>query len=237
MAVVVVPWRHSPQRERVWRWVKARYAEKHPDWPVHVSGTSEGPWVKADAVMPKIEQAGDDVVVVADADCWCAGLESAVLAVTCGVAEWAVPHKTVYRLTEDATERLIGGEVPLPLETERRPYHGVWGGGILVAHRDTFLRVPLDPRFQGPGQEDEAWGVALWTLAGQGWRGTADLLHLWHDPLPRLSHRRGSLKSWKLYQRYARAREHPEQMEALLKEIDVTRNPDGPAVHHRSAAA
>jgi hypothetical protein len=231
MATVIVPWRHSPERERAWTWVKARYRDKHPDWPIHLSGTSEGPWVKAKAVMPAVERA-EDVVVVADADCWTEGLESAVRAVTVGAAEWAVPHRIVYRLTEQATDELIltndyGGEC------ERRPYEGVWGGGIVVAHKDTFLAVPMDPRFEGPGQEDEAWGVALQTLCGQGWRGKADLIHCWHPRLTRHSTRIGSLKSWALYKRYQDARAKPEQMRRLLEEFQrEPRIPDGPELHN-----
>jgi hypothetical protein len=212
-------------------WVKRQYRAKHPDWPIHLSGTSEGPWIKANAVAPAVERA-EDVVVVADADCWTDGLESAVRAVTAGVAEWAIPHTTVYRLTEQATDELIltndyGGEC------ERRPYEGVWGGGIVVAHKDTFLAVPMDPRFEGPGQEDEAWGVALQTLCGQGWRGKADLIHCWHPRLTRHSTRIGSLKSWALYKRYQDARAKPEQMRRLLEEFQrEPRIPDGPELHN-----
>jgi hypothetical protein len=232
-ATVIVPWRHSPERERAWRWVKARHREKHPDWPVWLCGTSEGPWVKAKAVMPAVERA-EDIVVVADADCWTDGLESAVRAVTVGAAEWAVPHRIVYRLTEQATDELIltndyGGEC------ERRPYEGVWGGGIVVAHRDTFLSVPFDPRFEGPGHEDEALGLALQTLCGQGWRGTADLIHLWHPRPTRHSTRIGSLKNWHFYKRYQDARAKPEQMKRLLEEFQrEPRIPDEPQRDHHS---
>jgi hypothetical protein len=212
---VVVPWRHSPERERAWTWVKARYREKHPDWPVWLCGTSEGPWVKAKAVMPAVERA-EGVVIIADADCWTEGLESAARAVTVGAAEWAIPHTMVYRLTEQATDELIetgdyGGE------TERRPYTGVHGGGIVVLHKDTYLSVPMDPRFENSGHEDEAWGVALQTLCGPCWRGEADLLHLFHPRPRRHSARVGSLKNWHYFSQYREAARSEQQMRVLIE--------------------
>jgi hypothetical protein len=222
MAVVVVPFRPDgcPHRVKAWEFLKARYEARFPRWEVICGEGNPGAWCKAEAVMPALRNAPSDVVVIADSDCWSDGLESAVRAVTVGAAEWAMPHKTVYRLTELATHQFIGGESGLGVEVERRPYEGVWGGGIVVAHRDTFLSVPLDPRFKGPGQEDESWGLALWTLAGPGWRGKEPLTHLWHPPLPRLSPRRGSVASWELYRRYALANRKPDEMRALLAEFD-----------------
>jgi hypothetical protein len=232
MPTIVVPFRGGcPHRERAWEFIRARYAERHPDWALRTGdgGGSPGgtdskaletlPWIKSECVMPEIEAADDGVVVMADSDLWTDGLESAVRAVTAGVAEWAVPHKMVYRLTEEATAAYLNGEdVRGPLE--RRVYEGVWGGGIVVAHQQTFLDVPLDPRFVGYGEEDAAHGLALTALKGQGWRGTADLIHLYHPPQPRLSDRRGSVEGWALYQRYANARWfRSPPMEELIEEV------------------
>lgn len=179
--------------------------------------------------MPEIEAAEPGIVVVADADVWSDGLTSAVRAVTVGAAEWSMPHGKVYRLNPESTLKLLAGEEPVlrpqrrrepawPLS--RRPYEGVLGGGIVIAHRDTFLEIPLDPRFKGPGQEDESWGYAIQTLAGSGWHGKAPLFHLYHEPLPRLSHRRGSKESWDLYRRYAEANMNKAAMRSLIEEFN-----------------
>lgn len=218
MASVLVPWRGGcPHREAAWRWVAARYAERHPGWRVIRCECPNGPWVKALAVMPVVAECPDGPVIVADADCWCAGLGEAVAAVEAG-APWAVPHRRVNRLSASSTAAVLDGADPhgLPLE---EAHVGVRGGGIVIARRDTLLDVPLDPRFEGWGGEDASWGIALTTLAGQPWRGSEGLIHLWHPPQERPSRLVGSQANHKLNMRYLRAAKSKTAMRALVAEI------------------
>lgn len=217
---IVVPFRGGcPHRERAWEWIRERYASAHPDWDLVEASAPDGPWCKGAAVAPVIEASDAEVVVVADADAWCEGLERAVYAVVCGLAAWGMPHRKVHRLDEDATAAVFAGE---PWEEQssftQRPYEGVWGGGIVVGRRDVFLDVPLDPRYVLWGQEDTSWAVALQCLHGPGWRGDAPLLHLFHPPQDRETRQRGSKESWALFQRYRKARRDPQAMRELLEE-------------------
>lgn len=218
MVTVIVPWRPGcPHRERAWEWVRAQYARWHPGWHVvEAPAPAAGVWCKATAAHPAIRSAPSGVVVVADADVWCDRIDAAVLAVTAGAAAWAIPHRLVHRLTQAATDALIAGAAAE--ETCQRPYTGLEGGGIVVAHRDTLIDVPLDPRFTGWGQEDLSWAMALHTLHGPAWRGTADLIHLWHPPQDRLSRKIGSIAGQQLHRRYVKARRDPALMRALLEE-------------------
>jgi hypothetical protein len=219
-ASIVIPWREgAPGRREALDWIASQHSQNGYKVVIAEPEVVE-PWCKADAVMPAVE-ASDGCVIVADADVWVmpAALASAVRAVTVGAASWAVPHKMVYRLNKWGTERWYKGLMPAKRKMyDRKPYVGVLGGGIVVAHRDTLLDVPLDRRFKGPGHEDEAWGIALRTLLGEPWRGTAPLYHLWHEPMPRLSHRRGSIENWKMYVQYAEARGHADTIRMLLKD-------------------
>lgn len=228
---VLIPWRGGDaDRERALEWVLNRHQG------ADVAVFNGHPWCKARAVMPALRRMPDDIVVVADADVWCEGIESAIRAVTCGVANWAIPHKTVHRLSREGTDALLAG-AEWSGKLDRRPYKGIFGGGIVVAHRDTFLEVPLDARFTGWGQEDESWGIALSTLAGLPWRGEADLIHLWHPPMPRMGGRRGNPEGWELYKRYATARGKPDEMRDLIFEggADVAVDPDVAALHDHPA--
>jgi hypothetical protein len=190
-------------------WVTAKHV-----WPVTVAFGGV-PWVKAEAIGPAIEQSSADIIVLADADCWTDGLPEAVRAVELG-APWAKPHKLVHRLTKASTEAFMAGESWT--ELDQKPYHGVAGGGFVVARRETFLEVPMDKRFVGWGQEDVAFALALHTLAGPAWLGDADLIHLWHPPQARLTRRKGSVESWALFRRYQSAKRDPLKMRELLKE-------------------
>ncbi len=218
---VLVPWRPGcSHRQRAYEIVSSRYRAEHRDWELVEARGPEGPWVKANAVMPAARELDDrvDVVVVADADVWCDGLQLAVDEVLAGAA-WAIPHLLVHRLAADG----VGIDQP--------PYPGMPGGGLLALPRQVLLDIPLDPRFQGWGQEDECWAFALETLLGPCWRGTADLTHLWHPPQERLSRTRGSQDSWRLRKRYARARQDPRAMRALISEAHSALRPSHPHRH------
>lgn len=215
---VVVPFRGGcPSRERAWRWVRDRYADRHPDWEVVEAGAPGGPWCKAAAVNHAVDEVDAEIVIQADADCWTDGLPEAVAAVESG-APWAIPHTMVYRLTEDATGRVLAGADWRDQPLAQRPYRGIAGGGFVVASRDALRAVPLDARFIGWGQDDEAHSIALNALLGPPWRGTAPLIHLWHPPQERMTRRRGSQESWNLRRRYARAKDDPAAMSALIEE-------------------
>lgn len=225
-----------PHRERAWEWVQARYVEQHPDWQI-VEAHGPEPWCKGAAVNPAVEATDAEIVVVADADVWCDGLERAVYAIACGEANWGMPHRQVHRLDETGTAAVLAGESWKRQPLDQRPYQGVWGGGIVVGRREVLLEAPLDCRFQSWGQEDQSWAVALHCLAGRGWRGAADLVHLFHPPQQRLTRARGSTQSWQLYRRYCKTRNDPAAMKALIEEgRHVDSEADQPSLHDHQAA-
>ena len=212
---IVVPWLGGCRaREDAWRFLSARHR-----YPIRMApGTA--PWVKALAVRPAIEASDADVIVVADADCWTDGLDLAVEAVECGVP-WAIPHRSVYRLNEQASARYMAGDIGFTHDDlTQEPYPGYPGGGFVVARRETLLDVPLDPLFIGWGQEDECWAAALTTIAGTPWRGIAHLIHLWHPPQPRENRVIGNPEGWRRRRRYLKARSNPAAMRDLVREGD-----------------
>jgi hypothetical protein len=220
---LIVPFRGGCEhRERAWRWLRDRYEAE--GWDVIEAPAPDGPWCKGAAVTPAVEASKAPVIVVADADCWTGGLNEVVAAVRHG-ARWGMPHGKVYRLTEAATNSFLAGEVDdlyALLEDRRslarRAYPGVWGGGVVVVRRDVYLEAPIDPRFLNWGNEDTAWARALKCLAGDGWQGSAPLVHLWHPPEPRIADDRGSKDGWNHFLRYHRAAADPDAMRALIKE-------------------
>ncbi len=200
--------------------MQARYGAEHPGWElVEATGNSAGEWCKGAVVNPAVAAIDAEIVVLADADVWPEGLVEAVDAVR-GGAPWAMPHALVNRLSEDGTAAVLAGASwrGQPLDDDEDPYTGVMGGGALVARRETLQEVPIDERFVGWGQEDECHAIALHALAGEGWRGEADLIHLWHPSQERWTRRRGSKASWRLRCRYAEVRDDPGAMRALLEE-------------------
>lgn len=214
-----MPWRGGCEyRERALGWVLEQYAEHHPGWNLVLSKAPPGPWAKAKATMPAVEASSADVVVVTDADVWCEGISQAVGSLSTA-RRWAVPHRRVMRLSERATAALLAGG-PVAEDLAQPYYEGKVGGGIVVAHRQTLLNVPLDSRFRGWGQEDTSWGLALKRLAGPGWRGEERLVHLWHPPQERMTRAYGSEAGRALWRRYAIADREGDlrQLRKLIEE-------------------
>ena len=223
---VLVPWRlDGAHRDAAWAWVSARWVRHHPDWPIVEGRCPDGPWSKGAAVADALSRTTAQILVVADADVWCGEVAAAVDKVATGQARWAIPHRTVHRLTEHATADLIAGTLPYgrisrsPLE--QAPYRGYAGGGITVIARDLLVRAPVDPRFVGWGQEDQAASLAWTALGGRPWRGLADLWHLWHPPQPRRSRSVGSAESAALFARYQAAASDPSLMRRLLADLNT----------------
>lgn len=235
LTTVVVPWRGGCEhRARALEWVQARYRAHHPGWRVVVAPVPRGPWVKAAAVWAATPRSG--VVIVADGDVWCDALAVAVEAVR-GGAPWALPHRTVRRLAPEPTRRVLAGAPPSRrMECTQLPYRGTRGGGLVVLRAEVLRAVPPDPRFEGWGGEDAAWGHALTALAGRPASGHAELWHLWHPPQARLSRRIGSHANQALLERYRAARSDRAAMLALIAEAHdrlhgqegALRRPPGP---------
>ena len=220
---ILVPWRDvgCPHRRAALDWVVSRLLAAGWQTSVVADG-SHGPWVKANVVMPAIERSTADVVIVHDADVWVSdGLQGAVKALRAGFA-WSVPHRAVNRLTAASTAAVLAGAEPDDGDLEEVPYLGVAAGGVVAVRRDVALDTPMDPRFEGWGGEDHAWGFALHGLHGVPWRGDAPLWHLWHPPQPRVDRKVGSHRSEQLRRRYLMAALEPE-MRAIVEEAKAWR--------------
>lgn len=218
MTRVLIPWHggEHPERYAALGWVQFAWRTHFPDWPVTIGALSaDSDWCKADAVEVALRSArphDDDIIVVADADVWVdpGDIQVAVDAVESGSAAWAMPHRLVRRLSESATNAVLSDELSFDRAAavhglDREPYVGTVGGGMTILSVENYRDCPIDPRFVGWGQEDESWGDALRTLLGHRWRGAADLWHLWHPPLPRLSNGIGNthgLHVRSMYRRY-----------------------------------
>lgn len=217
---ILVPWRNGCEyRRRAWAWARGRWMNRYPNWQIVEGRDPDGPWSKGVALLDALSRADGDICVVADADVWTDGVDLAVQAIADGVALWAVPHRMVYRFGEEATGLILGGQEPSAAMggLAQRAYEGLVGGGMTVMSTALLREVPIDPRFAGWGSEDEAWGLALHTMAPRSWRGDAPLWHLWHPPQQRLNRHVGNRANHALHMRYRLAR-NPQVMRSLIDE-------------------
>lgn len=229
---VIIPWRGGcPYREAALNRVVSWWESNYPNWPVQVGEYSvdRGPWCKSKAILAAGDVGDTDIVIVSDADVVCEQVELAVDTLRPARQGprylWAMPHRSVYRLTEHAT-RMVVQETwwPSKMATTRelqpyvsRSYAGYPGGGLVVLLGRVFNEVPMDPRFLGWGQEDHSWSLALSMLAGAPLRGQGVLWHLWHPKAPRILPGIGSDRGLRLWHRY-RSASTPQMMRSLVGE-------------------
>lgn len=221
VSVIIPFWGDDLDRLAALQWVSLKLQSL--DFSVVVAQPSnEGPFSKGAVLWPAIRRSDADIFVLHDADVYCNGLSEAIDAVSSGQAVWARPHDRVWRLSEASSGLFRASDDQIPhlasLKILRSPYRGITGGGIVVLRREVALNIPIDPRFVGWGQEDMAFGEALWCLSAAPWIGLAPLIHFWHEPEARLNPKWGSLENRKLYERYHRAIADPSQMQALVAE-------------------
>ncbi len=221
---VVIPWRDGCSfRRKALAWVMAKYVDTlDAPFEIALGDSPAGPFNRAAAILNGAARTTADVIVVSDGDVYC-DPTAAVAAVASG-QPWAIPHELVHRLSADSTEKALAGAdwrgLPLSADNpqDRRPYRGNETGTLFVIRRDVLDDVPPDVRFVGWGHEDTAYAYALRILVGAPWRGSDDLVHLWHPPQERATRRLGNPASKQLEERYRAARRNPTLMRALVDE-------------------
>lgn len=238
---VIIPWQ-SPgddtadvdMRLTNLGWIGDRWHAAFPEFTQTLGALShDSDWCKADAVQVAIHARGvddDDILIIADADVWAEpdAITEAVDRVATGDVAWAMPHTNVLRLSLAATLAVVN-DPPVDDDPtvnltaaihrhglDRLAYVGTVGGGMTILTAANYHRCPLDPRFVGWGQEDEAWGDALRTVLGRRHRGNHDLWHLWHPPMPRMAPGIGSIQGRHLRDRYQRLTGDVDRMMQLV---------------------
>jgi len=218
-------------RGRLWDFVRARLEREFPEAEIIV-GTDDGddPFHKTRAINRAAEEASGSILGIFDAD-------TVVDAKAVGQAieyasehpeRWCRPWTTKLRLSEAATLEVLAlgeawdGMIDRKRFREMEGHTSFQHSPPLVLHRSAFDKVGgMDERFQGWGQEDLAFSLALRRLVGlqKTWAGIA--VHLWH---PRIG--RAGRDLWKgqdseeanlaLVAQYRKARS-PSAMRALLE--------------------
>ncbi len=210
---ILVPFQGvDPLRVRVWKWLHRYWRNQLPDAEIIIGRDRRSekrwhrrqprPFSKTRAVNNAFRRSHGDVIVILDADAYLPGavLEHCARRLRkqrqAGVRSWFVPYRWIFRLTRDATERVLDSDPRHPLTFPTPPplidVEGTDGSGwghrfgamAMVMPREAFELIGgMDERFIGWGSEDVSFLRALDTLWGKHKNTPNQILHLWHPKL------------------------------------------------------
>jgi Glycosyl transferase family 2/N-terminal domain of galactosyltransferase len=211
----MVPFRADTiQRAKTWEWCRQYWGVQLPAAQLIVQGDEHIPFSKTTAVNRAFRQAKGDVVVILDADCYIPGkvIVDCARRIRRGKRlrrkVWFVPYRHFYRLTEEASRRILASDPAHPLVPSSPPADddteiatgesvGHWFGALIqIMHRDAFIAAGgMDERFSGWGGEDVSFMKAVDTLYAKHLATRNQVLHLWH-PANRTGGPRRASNSW-----------------------------------------
>lgn len=228
---VLVPRRaDNGRRDRVWAWIKDRWAQEHPDWPIFEGHHHDGPFNRSAAINAAAKAAGAwDIAVIADADSFCgaAQLHTAVdQAATTGTM--VIAYEQYCYLNKPMSDRVMAG------------WTGSWWDGVEFSLTNTCSNMVVvtrklwnatggfDEGFVGWGWEDCAFSVCCAAFGGRS-RVPGQLWHLWHSPS---RENNKDSPEWQAglarLDRYTACEEDPKKMRALLAELGLKKMPGRP---------
>ena len=208
---VLVPVSLGSQTRRTqnWNWLERYWRANLPE-AEFIIGQDEAaaeklPFSKSVAVNNAVSKSRGEILAIVDADAYlpiqsvlrCA--KEIKLAKRRGYKLWFVPYRRLYRLTEEASDKILASDPAHPLEIPSPPPDGSfsnitehqgtpvsaighWYGAMAqIMSREAFDFVGgWDTRFKGWGGEDHAAMVATDTLYTPHKTLPGPIFHLWH---------------------------------------------------------
>jgi hypothetical protein len=185
---LLVPFRPDTEyRARVWSWLQDYWRHELPGAEIVMGRNDDIPFSKTSAVNDAFRKAHGDIIVILDADCYIPG--KVILGCARRIRQarrrrrrlWFIPYRHFYRLTQEATRRVLLSDPRHPLrfsdppppemvdDAARNSGYGHWFGALIqIMPREAFIAAGgMDERFC----VDEATQI----LTRDGWKSRADL--------------------------------------------------------------
>jgi Glycosyl transferase family 2/N-terminal domain of galactosyltransferase len=202
---LLVPFRSDGDvRLATWKWLREYWEHELPGAQICVGTSFAVPFCKTSAVNQAAAQASGDVFVILDADCYMPGhvIEECAKRIRAarddGRKLWFIPYRRFYRLTQDASRRLLASNPDSPLqfpdppppddiipESKKSISHGHWFAALIqIMPREAFAAAGgMDSRFRGWGGEDIAFMRAVDTMYAKHKTADNGTFHVWHPVL------------------------------------------------------
>lgn len=230
-------------REETFKWLIEYWKHELPDAEIVVGHSHGKSFHKTQALNDAVRRSHGKVLVILDADAYLYGrtvqrcADRIMEEIERGFPLWYIPYRHLYRLTREATLRILKSDPEDPLRLPNPPdeddviggqqstYGHRYGAMVMIFPREALEVLGcFDERFKGWGGEDVALLRALDTLYGKHKTIDTDVLHLWHPTIgstyktrmwegQKAAHPNDVLAS-----RYNKATKKPLEMRALVNE-------------------
>ncbi len=214
-------------RDFLWKNVEKRYKLLMPQLELCLGLDESELFSRARAINKAARKARGDLFIIADSDVIFNPDLITKIKSYIHLYPWIIPFKIGYRLTYEATMRLLEQKMPKkikigPQDIINKNLNRFSSGSLMNAMtRSTFEAVSgFDERFQGWGCEDRAFAISMNTICGNYFKMDETIYHLWHKF-------GGSTKTPEykrnlaLLDQYKAANHEVEKMKKLIKERSV----------------
>lgn len=183
------------ERDRLWKYTRARWEKDHPDWPIIEGHHDHGPFNRSAAVNRAAAQAGEwDVAVIIDADILCDPntVRSTVDVAAC-TDGLTIASPERWMLSAQGTAKILGGYVGKWDGFVRQKYgtlsdpNGAQVSCCIAVSRQLWEQVGgFDELHVGFGWEDVSFKRACEVISGKAvvWLAPHPIWHLHHTPSP-----------------------------------------------------
>lgn len=205
-------------RDDLWSLVKKRYEQLMPEIELCIGLDESEPFNRSKAINNAARQATGDIFMIVDTDVIFSPDMLNRIRLGLHVHPWLIPFTNGYRLTQAASERLIGEGLPRDIKIKVADVllnDTTPGVLVNVMRRRCFEAVSgFDETFDGWGYEDTAFLLAMDTINGRHYRMEGNVYHLWHPPASDVYYQRNR----ELTQAYFDTSGDVDRMKKLIQE-------------------
>lgn len=219
---IVVPRRaDNGRRDQLWEYVKGRWTDEHPDWPIFEGqhDVDEGPFNRSVAINRAAAAAGDwDIAIIADSDSF-VGKEQIDAAVdTCArTGQMTLAYNRFCYLSRQMSDAIMSGWIGDWYPGVEWYLPGSCSSMVVVSRPVWDESEGFDEGFIAWGMEDVAFSHKAQTFGGGLQRIAGEVWHLHHPPAPHTNDENNVPRM----ERFAMASYDKVAMKALMEQLKL----------------
>ena len=190
---------NDPVRKKNFQWLLSYWKHELPDAQIIIGQSKSPVFSKCEALNDAFSRSSGKILAILDADAYLDGsvLENCADSIleNMDIKLWYIPYRNLYRLTPEATNRVIWSDPKKPFrygpninpsnilnQGDAGKYGNRYGAMLMMFPREAITAIGgvFDEHFVGWGGEDAAIVKAIDTMYGKHKTVDAVISHLYH---------------------------------------------------------